>query len=55
MIDRAIFLHDQISSLLVDSYKSLQDYIIQMKIYLTEYEHKKMKLGNFFYFYLLKI
>jgi hypothetical protein len=47
MIDRAIFLHEQICSLLIASYDNLQDHISIMSSYLNEFEQEKTKLGNF--------
>lgn len=42
---RAVYLHNQICSLLLTSYENLQDHIIKMSTYLNEYERKNLKFG----------
>lgn len=59
LINRAVYLHNQICSLLMTSYENLQDHILKMSSYLNEYEKKNFKLGFYFicfsYFIDLKL
>ena len=46
MINRAIYLHNQICTLLLTAYESLQDHILNMSLLLSEFDRKKINLGE---------
>ena len=43
---RAIHIHNQICGLLLASYESLQEHIINMSSYLSEYQRKSLDFGK---------
>lgn len=46
LMNRAVYLHNQICSLLLAAYESLQDHIAKMSQYLSEYQRKNLKIGR---------